>query len=78
MNDVLVAELGAGRCPYPRSSYWFDNTEEEPWEIYHIPAETLDQGCPPCELASYTAAQNNADRGRGVEATEEKEAAAKL
>jgi len=82
MNDVLVAELGPGEgVAIPKGvPYWFDNTEEEPVEIYHITSrDSSIKDVHRVNFAPYTDAQNSRGPRPGREATEEeKEAAAKL
>ena len=82
MNDVLVAELGPGEgVAIPKGvPYWFDNTEEEPLEIYHITSrDSSIKDVHRVNFAPYTDAQNSRGPRPGREATEEeKEAAAKL
>ena len=82
MNDVMVAELGAGEgVSIPKGvPYWFDNNEDEPLELYHITSrDSSVKDVHRINFAAYTEAQKNRGPRPGRDATaEEKEAAAKL
>ena len=82
MDDVLVAELGAGEgVAIPKGvPYWFENKGEEPLEIYHITSrDDSVKDVHRVNFAPYTEAQKTRGPRPGREATEEeKKAAAKL